>query len=157
MMHAPLRRVASAVLLTAVAACGGGEEPADQAELEPVEERAVPEAPLGSVSIVDPTEGQEVEGPSVTVRLETDVPIRQAGDTTSGTGHHHLFLDADLSEPGMPVPTVPGSIIHMGDGSAEYTFEEVAPGEHRIIAVVADGLHIPLQPWVVDTVTFTVR
>ena len=26
----------------------------------------------------------------------------------------------------------------------------------RLIAVVADGAHFPLQPWVVDTVTFVV-
>ena len=45
----------------------------------------------------------------------------------------------------------------MGDGSAEYVFENVAAGEHRLIAVVADGVHVPLDPWVVDTVTVTVR
>ena len=74
-----------------------------------------------------------------------------------GAGHHHLFLDTDVSEPGVPVPTVPGAVIHMGDGSSEYVLEGVEPGEHRLISVVADGLHVPLQPWVVDTVTFTVR
>ena len=87
----------------------------------------------------------------------TGMPIVPAGDMTPMTGHHHLYLDADQTLPGAPVPTTPGSIVHMGDGSSEFTFEEVEPGEHRIIAVVADGAHIPLQPWVVDTVTFTVR
>ncbi|MCA1791309.1 MAG: DUF4399 domain-containing protein, partial [Thioalkalivibrio sp.] len=68
-----------------------------------------------------------------------------------------LYLDVDLTAASAPVPTVPGSIVHMGDASSVYTFENVAPGEHRLIAVVADGAHFPLQPWVVDTVTFTVR
>jgi len=45
----------------------------------------------------------------------------------------------------------------MGDGSSEFVFEGVAPGEHRLIAVVGDLVHMPLQPWVVDTVTFVVR
>ena len=45
----------------------------------------------------------------------------------------------------------------MGDASSEFTFEDVGPGEHRLIAVVADGFHVPLQPWVIDTATFTVR
>jgi hypothetical protein len=45
----------------------------------------------------------------------------------------------------------------MGDGSAEYTFENVGPGAHRLIAVVADGVHVPLNPMVVDTVMFTVN
>ena len=55
------------------------------------------------------------------------------------------------------MPTVPGSIVHLGDGSSEFTFENVTSGQHRIIAVVADAVHVPLYPWVVDTVTFTVR
>jgi len=93
----------------------------------------------------------------VTVTLTAEgVQIVPAGEMASGTGHHHLYLDADLTAPGTPVPSVPGSIIHIGDGSAEYTFEGVAPGEHRLIAVVADGIHIPLVPPVVDTVMFTV-
>ena len=102
--------------------------------------------------------GSDVMGSSVTVRLTmTGVPIVPAGDLTPRTGHHHLYLDADLTDASAPVPTVPGSIVHMGDGSSEFTFEDVGPGEHRLIAVVADGVHVPLQPWVVDTVTFTVR
>ena len=94
----------------------------------------------------------------MTVALDVSgVRIVQAGDTTSGTGHHHLYLDADLTPADQPVPSVPGSIIHMGDASTRYTFTGVAPGEHRIIAVVGDGVHVPLQPWVVDTVRFVVR
>jgi hypothetical protein len=83
--------------------------------------------------------------------------IAMAGDTTPNTGHHHLFLDRDLTAPDTPVPAEPGYIVHMGDASTSYTFETVTPGEHRLIAVVGNGLHIPLQPWVVDTVRFVVR
>jgi hypothetical protein len=116
------------------------------------------EAPVGTVTILEPAQGAVVEGTTVAVRLAVaGFPIVEAGDMTPGTGHHHLYLDADLTAADEPVPTVPGSIIHMGDASSVYTFEGVAPGEHRLIAVVADGAHFPLQPWVVDTVTFTVR
>lgn len=135
----------------ALAACGADAEP------EAAPAAAEPEI-IASVEILAPADGSTVEGSSVTVRLSASgVRIVQAGDTTSGTGHHHLYLDDDLTPADQPVPSVPGRIIHMGDGSAEYTFEDVAPGEHRLIAVVADGVHVPLQPWVVDTVTFTVR
>ena len=138
-----------------VAACG--EAPPAETD-EAAMPAPAPEAPIGTVSIVAPTEGGQVMGTTVTVRLEVaGFPIVPAGDTTSGTGHHHLYFDADLTAPDSPVPTVPGSIIHMGDGSSEFTFEDITPGEHRIIAVVADGIHNPLQPWVVDTVTFTVN
>ncbi len=111
-----------------------------------------------TVTIAQPMSGSTVMGSSVTVQLTVmGVPIVPAGELTPLTGHHHLYLDADQTAAGAPVPTVPGSIVHMGDGSSEFTFEDVSPGEHRLIAVVADGVHIPLQPWVVDTVTFTVR
>lgn len=142
-------RIATSLLLTlSLAACGGSEE-------ESTPETTPAESTTGTVSIVTPMPGVQT-GSTVTVQLSSTVEILPAGDLTPGTGHHHLFLDADLSPAGEPVPTVPGSIVHMGDASGTYIFEGVAPGEHRIIAVVADGVHVPLQPWVVDTVFFTV-
>jgi hypothetical protein len=99
-----------------------------------------------------------VTGPNVTVELYVNgFQIMPAGDLTPNTGHHHLYLDADLAPMNAPVPTVPGSIIHMGNAANQYTFEGVAPGQHRLIAVVADGVHVPLNPSVVDTVMFMVH
>ncbi len=46
---------------------------------------------------------------------------------------------------------------HMGDALTEYVFENVSSGPHRLIAVLADGAHIPLPPLVVDTVEFVVE
>ena len=138
-----------AVCALSLAACGGGEEPAEE---------SMPETPTGTVTIVEPAQGSTVTGPNVTVRLSTtNVPIVPAGDLTPGTGHHHLYLDADVASMTAPVPTVPGSIVHMGNAASEFTFENVTPGQHRLIAVVADGVHVPLTPAVVDTVTFTVQ
>ncbi len=68
--------------------------------------------------------GSDVMGSTVTVRLTvTGVAIVPAGDLTPLTGHHHLYLDADLTAAGEPVRTVPGSIVHMGDASSQFTFE----------------------------------
>jgi len=114
------------------------------------------EAAGDRVTIITPMPGVQT-GSTVTVTLSSTVDILPAGDLTPGSGHHHLFLDADVSEAGVPVPSVPGSIVHMGDASKTYVFEDVPPGAHRIIAVIADGVHVPLQPWVVDTVNFTVN
>ena len=146
-----MKNTATALLVSlSLAACGGAADSDD----------AMPEAgtqtSTGTVTIVTPMNGALVNGGEVSVTLSSTVAIVPAGDMTAGTGHHHLYLDADLTPADQPVPTVPGSIIHMGDASAAYVFEGVEPGEHRLIAVVADGAHMPLQPWVVDTVTFTV-
>lgn len=133
-----------------LAACGGGD----------AESEAMPETDAspsgGTVTIVTPMDGVLINGNEISVTLSSSVDILPAGDLTPGTGHHHLYLNADLTPADQPVPTVPGSIIHMGDASTAYTFTGVEPGEYRLIAVVADGVHVPLQPWVVDTVRFTV-
>ncbi len=149
-------RPTALILSVALASACGGEPPADTEEAGA--EEAAPAATMASVTIGSPSDGAAIMTADVTVTLTVDgVQIVPAGDMTAGTGHHHLYLDADLAAEGTPVPTVPGSIIHMGDGSAEYTFEGVGPGEHRLIAVVADGIHVPLDPPVVDTVMFTVN
>ena len=157
-----MRNACAALLVTLLATgCGGGAD--SEAETVPegadMPAAATAEEPLGSISITFPEEGSVVMGPTVTVELSSTIRLVPAGDMTPGTGHHHLYLDADLTEAGVPVPTVPGSIIHMGDASSEYTFEfdDMSYGPHRIIAVLADGAHVPLQPWVVDTVNFEVR
>lgn len=137
----------------AAVACGGSEGGDDMEGMD-----AMPVAGVTHVvSITEPADGSTVTGPRVTVRLATNVPIVQAGDMTPGTGHHHLFLDGDLSPAGEPIPTVPGTVVHMGNAATEFTFDAVAPGRHRLIAVVADGAHFPLTPPVVDTVFFTVQ
>jgi pyruvate/2-oxoglutarate dehydrogenase complex dihydrolipoamide acyltransferase (E2) component len=119
---------------------------------------AASSAASATVTILEPAEGAEVAGPSVHVRLTAEgIQIVPAGQLAPGTGHHHLYLDADLTPPESPVPTIPGQVIHLGTGVSDYTFESVAPGPHRLIAVVADGMHVPIQPWVVDTVAFIVK
>ncbi|MGD8320685.1 MAG: DUF4399 domain-containing protein, partial [Gemmatimonadota bacterium] len=144
--------------LAVLSACGGGEQ-----ESEAMPETSTPEAQPAaeagpSVTILQPQDGDTLSGDSVVVRLAASgVDIVPAGDTVSGTGHHHLYLDEDLGQPGEAVPTIPGHVVHLGTGASEYVFKDVAPGNHRLIAVVADGMHVPLQPWVVDTVNFVVR
>lgn len=110
-----------------------------------------------SVQIVLPAEGPFEEGSSVMVTLEVSgLTIAPAGTTDPGTGHHHLMIDRDLPVGGLPIPSFPGQ-VHLGQGQLEYEIEGLDAGEHRVIAVVGDGTHIPLDPWVVDTVRFVIE
>lgn len=152
-----MKNALTITLALSFTALGCGDQASDDAGMPAGGAATTAEQPIGTVTIVDPSEGAEVQGSTVTVSLESSgIPIVIAGDMTPNTGHHHLYLDADLTPATEPIPTVPNSIVHMGDASATYTFENVPSGEHRLIAVVADGAHFPLQPWVVDTVMFVV-
>ena len=160
MTRTSLSRSLALIPIFCLSACGGTDSPdADSgAAATPQAGEAEPPAESPTVRIVQPTEGAAVEGPDLRVILDIGgMQIRPAGDMTPNSGHHHLYLDHDLTDPTQPIPAIPGQVIHMGDGSSEFVFEGVAPGEHRLIAVVGDLVHMPLQPWVVDTVTFVVR
>jgi len=171
MTRISLSRSLALILSLFLSACGGPDGPGAGAEVgaEPGAEPGTEPAPqageaepvaaeTATVRIVQPAEGAAVEGPGLRVILEIGgMQIRPAGDMTPNSGHHHLYLDHDLTDPTQPIPAIPGQVIHMGDGSSEFVFEGVTPGEHRLIAVVGNHIHFPLQPWVVDTVSFVVR
>ena len=105
-----------------------------------------------------PADDQPPAEAAIAARLSArDFVVVPAGDTTPNSGHFHLFLDRDVSEAGEPIPAEPGQIIHLGTGADSLTLEVVTPGAHRLIGVVGDAAHVPVQPWIVDTVRFFVR
>lgn len=104
-----------------------------------------------------PGEGEVVEGPDVLVRLgASGVRITPAAVQDEGTGHHHIFVDTDVTPMDEVIPAGAPGIHHLGDGQSEFLVEGLEPGEHRLIAVAADWRHVPLDPPAVDTVRFTV-
>jgi len=111
-----------------------------------------------SVRIVEPAEGAMLEGGSVMVTLEVSgLTIAPAGTMDPGTGHHHLVIDGILPVGGLPIPSIAGTHVHMGQAQTEYELTGLDAGEHMVIAVVGDGSHIPLDPWVVDTIRFVIE
>ncbi len=143
------------VAMMAVALVGCGGDGGDQSQEAAPEADAAP-AP-GTVTIVEPADGAELDAGPVIFVMETEgVEIVSAGNMDPGTGHHHLIVDADVDWT-LPIPNDPGVHYHMGLAQTEFTVEDLTPGEHRIIAVVADGVHIPLDPPVADTITVVVR
>lgn len=152
------RIIALLALATTLFACADAQPADDSTEMSEAPTGTEADAPEASVTIASPAAGDTVAAGAVEVILTASaLAIVPAGDSTANSGHHHLFLDADISPLGEPIPAVEGSIVHMGDGSASFTFEDVAPGEHRVIAVVGDWQHVPLEPLVTDTVVFIAR
>ena len=135
-----------------VLGCGGGGD-TQEADAGMAEEAAMP----ARVTITQPADGAVVDAGPVLFVMDTEgLEIVQAGNMNPGTGHHHLVVDGDIDW-ALPIPNDPGVHYHMGLAQTEFTIEDLTPGEHRIISVVADGVHIPLDPPVADTITITVR
>jgi hypothetical protein len=156
-LHAPtsprFKNLVAGVLMAALVACADSPEGGEGSA--PAEEAATTSA---SVRIVLPAEGAMVEGGSVLITLEVSgLTIAPAGTMDSGTGHHHLVVDAELPAAGTAIPATPGMYIHMGQGQIQFELTGLEAGEHTVIAVVGDGVHIPLSPFVVDTVRFVVE
>jgi hypothetical protein len=122
---------------------------------------ACAERPAATVTIVAPQDGATIAGDSVHVELSASgVEVVPAdGEATAGRAHHHLFLDIDVTPAGEPIPkdTEMQGVKHLGTDTSTWTFKNVEAGRHRLIAVLARGDHVPLEPWTTDTAFFTVR
>ena len=150
-------RITPTALALALIACGPGESAEGEAPPASSAPAAQP-APVLRAEIVLPGEGAEVSG-EVPIMLSAQGVIVEAASGTRdpGRGHHHLFVDTDLSLAGEPIPAgVPG-IIHIGTGASEYVLTDLTPGEHRIIAVLAHGDHVPMEGVATDTLNIVVR
>jgi hypothetical protein len=115
-------------------------------------------AQRAAVTIDSPAEGDTVRGSAVHVTLSArGVELAPAADERPGTAHHHLFLDVDTGPLDQKVPAGVTGIIHLGRAQTEFQWDSVAPGAHRIIAVLADWQHVPLVSAATDTVRFVVQ
>jgi hypothetical protein len=111
-----------------------------------------------TVSINSPVEGDTLTASAIHITLgATGIEIAPAADARPETAHHHLYLDVDFPPVDNAIPMGVGGVVHLGQAQTDYHWENVPPGPHRIIAVLADPGHLPLRPWITDTVNFLVR
>lgn len=110
------------------------------------------------VQIVEPADGAVLTDGNVRVVLQAHgVEIAPASDPREGTAHHHLFINREVTPLRDTIPAGVLGILHLGGGQTEFVLEELEPGEHRVIALLADRSHVPLAPPAADTVRFTVQ
>ncbi|HEX5005202.1 MAG TPA: DUF4399 domain-containing protein [Gemmatimonadales bacterium] len=107
--------------------------------------------------ILSPADGDTVSA-EVLVRLGVTGARAVPADGTrlEGEGHHHLFVDADLTPADSAIPKSDG-IYHIGSGADTLRLQGLAPGTHRLITRFAYGDHVPMAGVATDTIWIVVR
>lgn len=160
-----LAPVISAATLVLISACGQPEAEAPAAEAPATEAVVVDEAaglprsasaPGASLFFITPADGATVSSP-ITIEFGTKgMTVVPAGVNDAYSGHHHLLVDTGLPPLDLPVPADPNH-IHFGDGSTS-TELTLDPGEHTLLLLLGDHLHIPHEPPVSSaTISITVE
>ena len=159
----------SAVTIVLISACGQPEAeapvaaaPASEAPAAAVvvdEAAGLPRTaspPGASVFFITPEDGATVSSP-VTIEFGIEgMSVAPAGVNDEHSGHHHLLVDTGLPPLNLPVPADPNH-IHFGDGSTS-TELTLDPGQHSLLLLLGDHLHIPHEPPVSSqTITITVE
>ena len=96
------------------------------------------------VFFISPADGDTVNNPIRVVFGTEGMAVVPAGNDTPHSGHHHLLIDTELPELGLPIPKDEHH-VHFGDGSTE-TEIMLESGEHTLQLLLGDHLHIPHDP-----------
>lgn len=117
----------------------------------------LPEVPAGAkVFFKNLKDGSTVKSP---VKIEMGVEgmkLDTAGAIVSGSGHHHLLVDAGDSIPaGLAVPK---DSTHLHFGKAQSVADvALTPGKHTLTLQFADGIHRSYGARLAKTITVVVK
>jgi hypothetical protein len=151
------RRLSITALIICLAACG--EKPADEtvetthsatttpagtALTEPQKIARTASTAGASVFFITPADGATVANPISIEFGIAGMDVVKAGNNQPNSGHHHLLIDTDLPDLGLPIPADEHH-VHFGDGSVS-TRISLPPGEHKLQMLLGDHLHIPHNP-----------
>ena len=96
------------------------------------------------VYIESPKNGALVQSPVEIVFALDGMELAPAGTYATDTGHHHLIIDNELPDLGMPIPS-DNNHLHFGKAQ-DRVLLDLEPGLHTLQLLLGDGSHIPHQP-----------
>ena len=96
------------------------------------------------VYIESPENGALVKSPVEIVFALDVMELAPAGTYATDTGHHHLIIDNELPDLGMPIPS-DNNHLHFGKAQ-DRVLLDLEPGLHTLQLLLGDGSHIPHQP-----------
>lgn len=114
-------------------------------------------APEGAeVYFVSPVDGETIKGPVTVVFGLKGMGVAPAGIDVEHTGHHHLIINAPLSNPDLPIPA-DDNYRHFGKGQTETTIE-LPPGKHKLQLILGNFIHVPhADPVTSEVIEITVE
>ena len=101
-------------------------------------------AAVPRVYIESPESGALVQSPVEIVFALDGMELAPAGTYATDTGHHHLIIDNELPDLGMPIPS-DNNHLHFGKAQ-DRVLLDLEPGLHTLQLLLGDGSHIPHQP-----------
>lgn len=166
-MHVMRSTATLSILLLSIAGCGkpAAEKAIDQGSIDEnpaqpattsVSVARTPSPDGARVFFITPADGDTVSNPVLVEFGIEGMSVAKAGEDQPDSGHHHLLIDVDLPDLGLPIPAGPNH-IHFGDGSTstEITLES---GTHSLRMLLGDYRHIPHDPPIAsDPITVTVE
>ena len=96
------------------------------------------------VYIESPENGALVQSPVEIVFALDGMELAPAGIYATNTGHHHLIIDNELPDLGMPIPS-DNNHLHFGKAQ-DRVLLNLEPVLHTLQLLLGDGSHIPHQP-----------
>lgn len=155
------------ILSLGLTACGEKtvDEAADEQPLADVAPHAdapaatlerTPAPPGARVFFITPKDGDTVSSPVAIEFGIEGMSVAKAGVEQPDSGHHHLLIDSDLPDLGLPIPA-DSNHIHFGDGSTS-TEISLEPGTHSLRMLLGDYRHVPHEPAIAsDPISITVE
>ncbi len=102
---------------------------------------ALPAVPEGAKVVFKNLKNDAIISSPFKLEMGTEViRIDTAGPVVAGTGHHHLFIDAEDSLAAGEIVPKDSAHVHFGKGQTEYELK-LSPGKHKLTLQMADGLH----------------
>jgi len=96
------------------------------------------------VYIESPENRALVQSPVEIVFALDGIELAPAGTYSIGTGHHHLIINNELPDLGMPIPS-DNNHLHFGKAQ-DRVLLDLEPGLHTLQLLLGDGSHVPHQP-----------
>ncbi len=117
----------------------------------------LPAIPEGAKVFFKNLKNDQVISSPFIVKMGVDViKIDTAGPVVQGSGHHHMFINAEDSLIAGTIVTADSSHIHFGKGQTEYELK-LKPGKYKLTLQFADGLHRSYGSKLSSTVTINVK